>query len=148
MWRIYYRKYRLFESVLSRTNGRLIMFKKKLPKNVVFFFDEVYGIEYMIVVTPKHSKFRRIMKEYLNIDIEEDEDDLGGQFQGLHDKKKGDLGVIWCTNKKATLIHEIFHLVSWAMRSRDISLDSEAAEEAWAYYIAYIYREIHERLKQ
>lgn len=121
--------------------------KRKLPKGVIFFFDEVYGIEYMVIVTPKHSKFRRIMKEFLNIDIEKDEDDCGGQFHGVHNKKKGDLGIIWCINKNATLVHEIMHLVSWAMRNRDIMLDSESSEEAWAYYYAYIYRTIKERLK-
>ena len=66
--------------------------KKKLPRNVIFFSDEIYGIEYLIVVSPSHSKFRKLMKEYLNIEIEKDEVDCGGQFHGLHDKKRGDLG--------------------------------------------------------
>jgi len=121
--------------------------KRKLPKNVIVFIDEVYGIEYMIIITPVHSKFRRIMKEYLNITIEKDEVDCGGQFHGLHQKKKGDLSVIWCRNKKATLVHELLHATSWAMRNRDLTLDSESSEEAWCYYIAYLYRTIKDKLK-
>lgn len=120
---------------------------RKLPKNAIMFRDEIYGINYLIIITPKHSKFRAIIKSYLNVNIEKDEDDCGGQFHGLHDKYKGDLGIIWCVNKKATLIHEIFHACVYAMRNRDIFLDGESSEEAYAYYIAYLYNEIKEKLK-
>jgi hypothetical protein len=122
------------------------MSKKKMPKNMTMFRDEIYGIDYLIIITPKHEKFRKLMKEYLDIEIEKDDDDCGGQFQGFHNKEKGDLGVIWCVNKKYTLVHEIFHATSWAMRSRDITMDSEGSEESYAYYMAYLYREIKDRL--
>lgn len=122
--------------------------KKKLPKGVFFFQDPIYCQEFLVVITPTHAKFRKFIKEYLNYDIEKD-DSCTGQFSGLsNDKYKRDLGIIWASDRKANLIHEIFHAVSYVMRNRDIALDSESSEETWAYYISYLYREIKERLAQ
>jgi len=122
--------------------------KKKLPKNVIIFNDPVYCQDYIIVITPSHTKFRRIIKELIDYDIEKEEDTgVSGCFYGITHPKKGDLGILWTKNRQCTLIHEIFHLTSWTLRNRDICLDSESSEESWAYYLTYIYRTIKERLR-
>ena len=100
----------------------------------------------MIVITPTHAKFRKFIKEYLNYDIEKD-DECTGQFQGLHHKNGNDLAIIWSSDRKSNLVHEIFHAVSYVLRNRDITLDNESSEEAYCYYFSYVYREIHERLR-
>jgi len=120
--------------------------KNKCPKNVIMFSDPIYCQDFMVVVTPSHTKYRKIMKKMLNFDVEKD-DSCSGCFQVIHNKTRGDLGIIWIPNKQTTLIHELFHATSWLMRNRDITLDSEGAEEAWAYHISYLYKEIKERLK-
>jgi hypothetical protein len=118
----------------------------KRPKNVFFFTDPIYCQDFMVILSPSHNKYRKIIKKLLNLEVEID-DTCSGCFQALHDKNRGDLGIIWIPNKKNTLVHEIFHATSWVMRHRDIMLDAEGSEEAWAYYIAYLYNEIKEKLK-
>lgn len=117
----------------------------KKPKNVFFITDPIFCQDFMIVYTKTHAKYRKILKQVLNIEIDKD-DKCSGCFQTINNKKKGDLGIIWISNKQSNLIHEIFHAVSWIMRNRAIHLDSEGSEETWAYYISYLYREIKEKL--
>jgi hypothetical protein len=122
--------------------------KKKMPKGVFFFQDPIYCQEFLVIVTSTHAKFRKFVKEYLNYDIEKD-DKCTGQFNGISNSKESrDVGIIWASNRKESLIHEIFHAVSYVMRNRDITLDSSSSEETWAYYISYLYREIQERLSK
>jgi hypothetical protein len=122
---------------------------KKLPKGTILFGDPIYCQDYLIVVSPTHAKFRKIVKEIINYDIEKDEEDnTAGSFFGISNPKLGDLGILWTKNRQSVLVHEIFHLVAWTLRRRDICLDSESSEEAYAYYFGYIYREIKDRLNR
>ena len=119
--------------------------KKKYPKNTFFITDPVYCQDFLVVLTSTHAKYTKIVKKLINLDVAKD-DGMSGCFQALSSKKKGDLGIIWISNKSHSLIHEIFHATAWVLLNRDIKLDSEASEECWAYYISYLYREIRARL--
>ena len=116
---------------------------KKLPKNAFIFSDTIYCQDFVFVLTRSHEKFRRIMDKYLSIDIKPTEADCSGEFYGLQHKNKGTLGVIWVSDK-CSIVHEVFHATAWVMLNRGVNLDihAQGAEESWAYYIAYLYREI------
>jgi len=119
---------------------------KKLPKGVCSLIDPIYCQEFLVIITPTYKKFKKLVKDVINYDIEEDDNGCTGQFTAINDKQKGSLGIIWASDKHSNLIHEIFHATSWVLRNRDLYLDSEGSDEAYAYYIAYLYREITERL--
>ena len=99
----------------------------------------------MIVFTPSHAKFREIVKQHLNHDIEKDEE-ATGQFYGLT-RKQQSIAIIWSSDKNTNLVHEIFHAVSWVLRNRGIALDGDGSEESWAYYLSYLWRTIKEKTR-
>jgi hypothetical protein len=119
---------------------------KKLPKNCLVITDPIYCQDFVFVLNRSHNKFRDIMKKYLNIDIKEAEYNCSGEFYSFQNKDQCPLAVIWVSGKH-TIVHEIFHATAWLMRNRDITLDSEGAEESWAYHISFLYREIMDGLK-
>jgi len=114
--------------------------------NVIQFTDAVYGQGFMIVLAPSHAEFRKIVKEKLNIQIEDST--ANGQFSVLPSPHKHQaLAVIWSSDKQSSLVHEALHACSWVLRSRNICLTSEDAEEAYCYYLSYIWRTIKEKIR-
>ena len=114
---------------------------KKLPKNCVIVTDPIYCQDFVFVLCRSHSKFRDIMKKYVDIDIKEAEFDCSGEFYSFQNDARGALGVIWVSNR-CSIVHEVFHATAWLMRNRGINVDSGSSEESWAYHIAYLHREI------
>jgi len=120
--------------------------KCKRNKNVIWFFDDIYRQEFMVIFAPNHNKFREILKKETNFEIEKCEEDcVAGQFNELK-SKNGSLAVIWASDKNLVLMHEIFHACSCILQQRDIWLNPET-EESYSYYYCYIMRSIQERLK-
>ena len=120
--------------------------KCKKNKNVMWFFDEIYRQEFMVIFAPNHKKFAQILKEETNFVVEPCEEDcVVGQFNELK-SKHGSLAVIWASDKNLVLLHEIFHACSSVLKDRDIWLNPET-EETYAYYYCYIVRAIQERLR-
>ena len=122
--------------------------KKKLNKNVVWFFDEIYMQEYLIIFAPTHKKFCEISKAECKFSPEEVEAGSGisGEFHGL-ECKRSSLGLIWSSDKSCNLIHELVHACAWTLRNRDIYLTPDA-EETYAYYYTYLFRTIMEELRK
>ena len=120
--------------------------KKKEDKNIIRFIDEVYCQEFMVIFAPTHKKFCEIVKRELKITLEPEEDSgTSGMFHGLSNKHCS-LALIWSSDKGHNLIHELLHAVSFVLGARDIHIESASSEEAWAYYLSYLYRRIKERI--
>ena len=110
--------------------------KCKKNKNIIWFWDNVYNQEYLVIFAPNHKKFREIVRKELNfcphIEEEENESHITGEFNGLTNKG-GSLGLIWSSDKSLNLIHELMHACAWTLRNREIFLTPDA-EETYAYY--------------
>lgn len=122
--------------------------KKKFNKNIIWFFDEVYAQEYLVIFAPTHRKFCELVKKEINFtpeDAGEKDDTVVGTFYGISNKS-GTLCIIWSSTKTYSLIHECFHACSWVLQNRDIILNPET-EETYAYYYTFIYRMIMENVK-
>ena len=114
--------------------------------NVIWFLDEIYHQDFMVVFAPTHDKFRGIVLDELGIEIEPEEAD--GQFYGMYcPHGQHSIAIIWSSNKGGNLIHECFHACSWVLRNRNINLLSDDADEAYAYYLTYIWQAIKDRMK-
>ena len=121
--------------------------KKKVNKNVIWFFDEIYCQEYLVIFNPSHKKFCEIAKKETGFIPEQVEDDSGisGEFHGLTNKN-GSLGLIWSSDKSSNLVHELMHACSWTLRNREIYLTPDT-DETYAYYYTYLYRTVMERIR-
>ena len=114
--------------------------------NVIYFTDAVYGQDFMFVFAKSQDKFCEIVKEELNIELGNAQAD--GEFCVLPvSRKHKSIAVIWSSNKQSSLIHECLHACSYVLRNRNILLSSIEAEEAYAYYLSYIWRTIKEKIK-
>lgn len=121
--------------------------KKTINKNIIWFSDDIYRQEFLIIFAPNHNKFAKILKEETGFTIEPcKEDCVAGQFNQLKGKC-GSLAVIWSNDKNLTLLHEIFHACSTVLKERDIWLNPET-EETYAYYYIYLVRTIQEELRR
>jgi len=121
--------------------------KCKKNKNVMYFFDEVYRQEFLVIFASNHKKFAQILKKETGFVVEPCEEAcVVGQFNQLK-SKHGSLAVIWASNKNLALLHEIYHACSSVLKEREIWLNPET-EESYAYYYCYIVRAIQERLRR
>ena len=101
-----------------------------------FFTDYVYNQDYMVVITQSHKAFVDLVKKELNIVLDVCPA-AAGQFHG-YECKKGRIGIIWVKDLEDTLVHEALHATSWCLQSRGILIDSQGAEESWAYYLTFL----------
>jgi hypothetical protein len=115
-------------------------------KNIIWFYDEIYRQEFLVIFTPTHRKFCELIKKETGICLEPEENEVTGCFHGMSNKKCGSLGLIWSSDKSLNLVHELMHACSWTLRNRDIYL-TEESEESYAYYYTYLYRTIKERIR-
>jgi hypothetical protein len=119
----------------------------KKNKNILWFFDEIYRQEFMVIFAPNHRKFAELLKKETGFVVEPCEEEcVAGQFNELK-SKHGDLAVIWASDKNLVLMHETFHACSCILQQRDIWLNPET-EESYSYYYCYIMRSIQERLRE
>lgn len=121
--------------------------KKKQNKNIIWFFDDVYTQEYLVIFAPTYKKYMQMLKEEIGYKEpnEEEPNGITGEFKGLSTKRSS-LAVIWSSDKSNNLVHEIFHACAWVLKNRDIWLNPET-EETYAYYYTFIYRMIKERIR-
>jgi len=120
--------------------------KCKHNKNVLWFFDNVYRQEFLVIFAPNHKKFAEILKKESGFEVEPcNEECVTGQFNELK-SKCGSLAVIWSSDKNLVLLHETFHACSCILGQRSIFLNPET-EESYSYYYTYLIRTIQEYLK-
>jgi hypothetical protein len=124
------------------------MAKQKKNKNVIWIFDETYRQEYLVVFAPNYKKFCEVVKKEIKFcpKQEEGDENCTGEFTGLSNKHSS-LGVIWSSDKSVNLVHELLHACAWTLRNRDIFLTPDA-EETYAYYYAYLYRTVMEKIRE
>lgn len=109
------------------------------------FVDEVYGTNFMLISDCAPEAFTALMQTH-DLDYEHDPDlkgycwskTIGGVFTVILYVKNG--------SEVATLAHEVFHAVEDSMDYHGIT-HSEAASEAWAYYLDFVMRKCLEGLR-
>jgi len=111
----------------------------KKPKQI---FCEVFGINFFVSIGVSASEYVKQVEKRLNCEIDEPEPVIVGQVNTF---KSNDFGyAIWIWTQKwylPTIMHEIFHAVSSAMRVKNV-IHSESSEEAFAYLQGYLVRKI------
>jgi hypothetical protein len=73
---------------------------------------------------------------------------VNGRFIGTHSVKYGSVVTIWINPRKAgipVLAHELVHVLSYVFDARGMTL-SDHTDEAYAYYMEWLMREILARL--
>ena len=109
-------------------------------KTHFFFTDWVYSQDYLVIIGGTNKNFVQTVKKETGLELEENES-AAGQFHGC-DCPKGSLGIIWTRDLSDTLVHEATHAASWCLQCRGILPDSQSGEEAWAYYLTFLVRNI------
>lgn len=112
-------------------------------------YDEIYRQNIYYVCCPSYAEFCKIMKKELDMDWEQKQKDVDGNFAVI--ENSGYLiGAIFTKDRSPdTVAHECLHAVSFFLRSRGIPLNDDT-EEAYTYYLQFLVREIcgKKRLKR
>ncbi|MCX5679687.1 MAG: hypothetical protein NTZ95_03400 [Candidatus Omnitrophica bacterium] len=134
----------------------------KNTKNIkiIRFFDEVYSHEFVVVFAPTHEEFCEFMYDknlltelnmpsvFFDCDSSDDSGTFLGRVLRSHSyKEQKDYILIYSSDENETLVHEIFHACYGVLSGHDIELSKET-NEAYAYYIGYIWKMIKKRMKE
>lgn len=119
--------------------------KEKRDKRVFWFMDFVYNQEFCVIIVPTHKQFAKIAKDEIGFEVEPC-DFLAGEFHGLTNENHPSLALVWSSDKDINLTHELFHACAWTLRTRGLTLSQES-EEAYAYYLTYLFRQVRENIK-
>lgn len=120
------------------------------------WFDEVYKLNFILVIgatAPENrTALRRALPRGLADRLERDgliEAASRGRFVHLHDPEHGDICAIWLdpTARPGVVAHEAFHAVCAVARERRLEL-KDGSEEAFAYYLEWLVRNIADRVDQ
>ena len=117
-----------------KQNPKFCPYVRKDFNGITHIYDPVYMKNYYICIGVSNSKFRKIMKERINLDFDKENSD--GKFY-VRKRKGQNVGIIWSKDKSVTFIHECLHAVCWCMRDKDISLTFES-EEAFTYLLQFL----------
>ncbi len=119
--------------------------KKKsiLPKHI---YDEVYRVNMYIFDNHTPEEVNRYLKKRFNLDSISFDNVQGKTWIFESNSKPSiELFAMWALdgNDRSTIVHECFHMVHNILDSRGFKLCDDN-EEAYAYYLEYLYRKIIE----
>jgi hypothetical protein len=119
--------------------------KKKIGK-LIHIFDPSLFQNYYVIITNSQKEFIAIVKKQLNLTIPYDKE-CDGHFYHIHRKIKSKdtpIALIWSENKIATIVHECFHAVWWALNRKGI-LVTKDNDEMMAYHLEFLVKSILEK---
>lgn len=125
---------------------------EKVSNKILFkrLLDSVYDRRIYVAVGSAEECVPKINKKFgLTLDVSDFEGDSGQHIEvGNEDDKVVDSFVIWLENAKdlAVISHEVFHAAHRIMKYVGIKL-SDDSEEAYAYFIESIVRQIVQAVK-
>lgn len=110
-----------------------------MPK-IQHIFNELYQTNFYYVDTDIHSKFQKIIKKELGLDIPHKPTGVSGGFTTIENKDHPGniIGLLWAPSKNIPILaHECLHAVIWDLDSKGIELSHES-EEAYTYYLQFL----------
>lgn len=112
-----------------------------------YIWNETYKVNiYWVICAP--DKFRRLYKSEFK---EEFSGELKGGKQCVATKKGKEIVVVWINSEcdiLSVVVHEMFHAVIYIMRSRAVYLDNESCEEAYAYLLESVLKNVFNKLRR
>jgi len=117
--------------------------KKKLLPLFKHIFIEVYGVNVYHVCCTREEYDLKIKDEF-EMQAPEKSSEIRGTFE-IYNKDDVPIYVLWqhkdCSSDLSILVHEVFHTAYGILQNKGLWL-TDSSEEAYAYLIQYIFKEI------